>query len=341
MNARSVGSALLLSAAALASSSAAAHHSTAFYSSDTIELEGELVRIDWVNPHVRMVLKTTQAGGGEKLWRMESSAISPLARRGVTRELFKVGDRVKVAGHASTRDDAGFQLTNVLLPDGREASLWLDSPPRFGTAAAMIGSSDSIVDAASENRGIFRVWSVPRVNPVTPDEVANQPFTPAAIAARTSFDLTENFATRCGPEGVPRVMWSPLPWEFVDRGEAIVLRGEIYDTERTIHMTDAAALPGTPTSILGYSSGRWENGALVVTTTRVSWPYFDNIGTPQSEDVRIVERFSLSADQARLDFQATVTDSATLTAPAVVDGHWLAFGAELQRFDCQAPREGN
>lgn len=336
MDARSVGSALLLSVAALASSSATAHHSTAFYSSDTLELEGEIVRIDWVNPHVRMVLKTTQVGG-EKLWRMESSSISTLARRGVTRELFNVGDRVRVAGHASTRDDTGFQLTNVLLPDGREASLWQDSPPRFAVGA-MIRGSESIVDAASENHGIFRVWSMPLPISVTPEEVADQPFTAAAIAARASFDVNDNFATRCGPEGVPRVMWSPLPWEFVDRGDTIVLRGEIYDTERTIHMTGTAAPPGTPTSILGYSAGRWENGALVVTTTRVSWPYLDNIGSPQSEDVRIVERFSLSADQTRLDFQVTVTDPATLTAPAVVDGHWLALGAELQRFDCQAAR---
>ena len=338
MNAQSIGSALLLLAAALAPSTAAAHHSTAFYSPDTIELEGELVRIDWVNPHVRMQLKTTEPGGGERLWRMESSSISTLERRGVTRELFAVGDRVKVAGHASTRDDSGLQLTNVLLPDGREASLWLDSPPRFGTAATMIRRSDDVVDAARENRGIFRVWSVPRVNSVTADEIANQPFTPAAIAARASFDMNDNFATRCGPEGVPRVMWSPLPWEFVDRGETIVLRGEIYDTERTIHMTSAAAPPATPATILGYSSGRWENGVLVITTTRVSWPYFDNIGTPQSEDVRIVERLSLSADQTRLDFHVTVTDPATLTGSAVVEGYWLALGAELPRFDCQAGR---
>lgn len=330
-------SVLLLAATMLALPTAFAHHSTAFYSKDTLELEGELVRIDWINPHVRMVLKTTELGGAEKLWQMESSSISTLERRGVTRDLFNIGDRVRVAGHASTREDAGFQLTNMLLPDGREASLWLDAAPRFG-AAAMIRRGDQVVDAAAENRGIFRVWSVPRENTVTADELARQPFTPAAIAARTSFDLNDNFATRCGPEGMPRVMWSPLPWEFVDRGDAIVLRGEIYDTARTIRMTGAAAPPGTPATILGYSSGRWENGALVVTTTHVSWPYFDNIGTPQSEDVRIVERFSLSADQTQLDFHVTVSDPATLTAPAVIEGHWLALGAELPRFDCQAPR---
>jgi hypothetical protein len=338
MNIRWVGSAWLLAAGALMLPTAVAHHSTAFYAQETIELEGELVRVDWVNPHVRLVLETIEPGGAEKRWQMESSSISTLERRGVTRELFRVGDRIRVAGHVSTRDAAGFQLTNVLLPDGREASLWLDSAPHFTAAAAMIRRGDELVDAARENRGIFRVWSVPRVPAVTPDEISNQPFTPAAVAARAAFDLNDNFATRCGPEGMPRVMWSPLPWEFEDRGATIMLRGEIYDTERTIHMTSTTAPPGTTGSILGYSAGRWENGALVVTTTNVSWPYFDNIGTPQSAAVHIVERFSLSADQTRLDFHVTVTDSQTLTAPAVVDGHWLALGADMPRFDCQAPR---
>ncbi len=100
------------------------------------------------------------AGGSEKLWRMESSSISTLDRRGVTRELFNVGDRVKVAGHVSTRDASGFQLTNMLLPDGREASLWLDSPPRFGTAA-MILRSDNVVDAAQRAAASFACGACP------------------------------------------------------------------------------------------------------------------------------------------------------------------------------------
>ena len=331
-----VSLALLVTAAL--QNSAAAHHSTAFYSAETIELEGELVRIDWINPHVRMVLRTTAPEGGEKLWQMEASAVSALARRGVTRELFNVGDRVKIAAHPSTRRDSDLQLTNVLLPDGREASLWLDSPPRFASGNALITSTEQVVDAARENRGIFRLWSVPRPNPVTADEVSNQPFTRAAITARASFDVHDNFATRCEPEGMPRVMFGPLPYELVDRGDTILLRGEIFDIERTIHMNASEPPADASASIFGYSTGKWENGDLVVTTTHVSWPYYDNMGTPQSEDVKIVERYSLSDDQTQLDFHVTVTDPATLTAPAVIDGHWLALGGTLPRFDCQPPR---
>ena len=311
---------------------AAAHHSTAFYTNDFVELEGEFVRIDWYNPHVRFELRTLGPDGAEKLWQMEASAISALQRRGVTRDLFQVGDRVKIAAHPSSRRASELQLTNVLLPDGRQASLWLDSPPRFGNQ--VIGGSKSVVDAARENRGFFRVWSVPR--PIPAKTTAT--FTPAAIAARESFDLFDNFATRCGPQGMPAVMFGPLPFELVDRGATILLRGEIYDTERTIHMGRSEPPADEPTSILGYSVGKWEDGALVVTTTRIDWPYFDNAGTPQSERVEIVERFALGADQTRLDFHITINDPVTLTAPAVVEGHWRALGATLAPFDCRAPR---
>ena len=133
-------------------------------------------------------------------------------------------------------------------------------------------------------------------------------------------------------------MIAPLPVEFVDRGNEIQVRAEVYDTVRTIHMDRSAPPAGTAASILGYSVGKWDNGALVVKTTLVDWPFFDSIGTPQSKNVAIEERYTLSADQTRLDFHVTITDAANLIGPAVVDSHWLALGAALQRFDCQAPR---
>jgi hypothetical protein len=94
-----------------------------------------------------------------------------------------------------------------------------------------------------------------------------------------------------------------------------------------------------PASRLGYSVGRWENEQLVVTTPRVNWPYFDNIGTPQTEAVEILERFTLSDDQSRLDFEVTITDPATITSPAVLKGHWLARGDTILRYECQASNE--
>jgi hypothetical protein len=147
--------------------------------------------------------------------------------------------------------------------------------------------------------------------------------------------LLDNFAIRCEPEGMPRIMVNPHPFEFIDRGSEIILRTELYDIERIIHMDQSTVPPDAPTSRLGYSVGAWgEGGDLVVRTSKIDWPYFDNIGTPQSAALEILERFSLSDDQTRLDFEITMTDPATFTRPAVVRGYWLALGETILEYDC-------
>lgn len=320
---------------------AAAHHSLALYSNEIIVLEGEIVDIAWQNPHVMLELRTTGADGHLQTWRMEGGSLATLQRSGVTRDIVHVGDRVKVAGRESRGEPFVLGVTNMLLPDGREAQLLTGAPARFNTGAdRLIRGADRVVaNARQENRGIFRVWSVPSPNPVGAAVLQALPFTAAAVGARKSFDLLDNFATRCEPEGMPRLMFNPHPFEFIDRGTTIALRAELYDTERTIHM-NVAAPSGEPNFRLGYSVGRWDGNELVVTTTHVSWPFFDNIGSPQSPAVEIVERFGVNDDQTELTFRVTVTEPATFTAPAVVGGRWLALGDTISRYDCQVqPRQ--
>jgi hypothetical protein len=155
---------------------------------------------------------------------------------------------------------------------------------------------------------------------------------------RKSFDLFA-FSRRCEPEGMPRIMHTNVfPRELIDRGSEIVLRTELFDTQRTIHMDRSAPPPGEQPSRLGYSVGAWEGGQLVVKTTLVNWPYFDAIGTPQSDTVEITERFAVSEDQSRLNFEMTVVDPATFKAPAAIRIQWAPFAGSIQRYDCQAER---
>jgi hypothetical protein len=116
----------------------------------------------------------------------------------------------------------------------------------------------------------------------------------------------------------------------------ILLRTELYDIERIIHMDRSAPPPNEAPSRLGYSVGAWENRTLVVKTSRINWPYFDTIGTRQSPGIEVVERFELSPDQSRIDVTMTITDPNTFTRPAVLKGYWLALGDKLLRYDCQA-----
>ena len=111
---------------------------------------------------------------------------------------------------------------------------------------------------------------------------------------------------------------------------------EEYDIVRTIHM-NAEQPDGEPSaSPLGYSVGRWEEETLVVQTTRINWPYFDDSGIPQSESVEILERFTLSEGDRRLEYEITVTDPEAFTEPVIGISAWAwVAGQEVQPYNCE------
>ncbi|HEY5622759.1 MAG TPA: DUF6152 family protein [Gammaproteobacteria bacterium] len=312
----------------LALAPASAHHSVAYYGDEYVELAGRIVEVNWRNPHVGMTLEVVNDRGITETWGMEGNSIYNLRRQGVTPDLFPAGQEVIVRGQMSTREDRMLLMDTIYMPDGREFILW--------DLTGRVAVDETVVDAAAENRGIFRVWSVPRANILAYlDQLVDQPFTERAIASRADWNPLDNYATRCEQEGMPRIMVNPHPFEFIDRGATITLRTELYDIERTIHMDRDAPSADTPWTPHGYSVGRWDGEDLVVTTTRVNWPYFDNHGTRQTEDVMIQERFGLSEDQSRLNFTVTVTDPETFSEPAVLSGYWEALGESIPSYDCQ------
>ncbi len=162
------------------------------------------------------------------------------------------------------------------------------------------------------------------------------PYTPGALAARDDYDpVTDDTALRCIPQGMPGIMDNPFPMEIVEQDGDIVLRMEEWDVVRTIHMGGDEDFDSHPATPHGYSVGRWENGSLVITTKQIDWPYFDDIGTPQSQAIETVERFTLSADESRLDYELTVTDLAMFTAPFTLNGYWTWVpGEELKPYNC-------
>ena len=312
-----------------------AHHSVAGYVDEITEAVGELLALEWRNPHIRIAVKTMNTNGEEEIRIMHGNSIYNLQRQGITQDLFTIGERVRVAGRRSSRDELDFLATNILFTDGREVLLW-PTQPRW--SEEILGGRDLLAERGlnGDGEGIFRVWSVPRG--CARRVVTHLPFQESAIAARESWDMFDNFATRCEPEGMPRIMTNPHPFEFIDHRDQITLRTEFYDIERTIHLNRSESPPNEPASRLGYSVGEWQEGTLVVRTSRINWPFFDTIGTPQSEAVEIVERFTVSNDQSRLDFQITVTDSQTFTEPATIEGYWLALGDSIPVYDCQTDR---
>ncbi|MFL2547260.1 MAG: DUF6152 family protein [Candidatus Rariloculaceae bacterium] len=318
-------------------SGALAHHSNAEYDQSMLhEIEGEIVSARWRNPHIAFEVATIDENGAEVIWDLEALAVSALNRRGVTGEQLRVGERVRVAGFTSSHREQHMHAEHVLLPGDVELLTGFSREPHW--TGTTIGTESGVLDpvevAAAQGDGIFRVWSRDArtwyFHP--PDQY---PVTAAAAAQAAGWnDLEDNPVLRCEPPGMPPLMGNPYPMEFIDRGDIIEVRFEEFDAVREIHLA-GGSLAAQPATHMGYSTGRWEDNTLVVTTTRISWPHFNRLGIRQTEAVEVQERFELTDSDETILYELTVTDPATLTEPYVWNGRWIwRPGEVVDRYDC-------
>jgi hypothetical protein len=314
-----------------------AHHSRTEYAEEVIERVGELVDVIWRNPHAGLVVTVTNDQGEEEDWRIETFGSPNLfSRMGVEREYFTIGEQVKISGQASTRRDLYMLGTNVLMESGLEVILSATVGPLWSdryVGGLEYSDRDLSVTAraASENRGIFRNWSIAgRRIGVT----RNFPYTEEARAAMDVWDPITAPVAQCLTPGMPGPMYQPLSLDFVDEGATITINVEYFGIQRTVHMDDAENPAAQPPSPLGYSVGRWEGDTLVVETTRINYPYFNSGGAPQSENVHVVERFAVSDDQGELDVSMTINDPVTFTEPATAGRLYVALGEPYLPLDC-------
>jgi len=307
-----------------------AHHSTAEYDSATfVEAQGEVTKVLWQNPHVRLEISTERFDGVAQLWLLEGQNPGDLDRARIPRDVIKVGDTVTFAGNPSTRRERRMYVTNVLLPDRTEIALRANAQPRW-SPDRFLSHLQAAIDperaAADRGDGIFRVW-LP-IAAKTPDWAADPPLTETARAAWLTYDaIRDDPVVDCTPPGMPQVITRSGRYaiRFVRAGDDIVLENEYRDIDRTIHMTAATETAGgrAPTP-LGWSTGKWDGAALVVTTTDIDWPYFQLYGlegVPQSREMTIVERFTPSADGRELGYDVSATDPRTFTRTVTAEGY--------------------
>ena len=323
---------------ALGLAQASAHHGAALYFDlDNIAtVRGEVLSVAWRNPHVMFEVRRTDDGGANEVWEIESSSANALLRVGVAPDVVAVGDHVTFTGALSRHGLPAMAGHVMTLEDGTDVPVWPRPAMRLGQQVRPAPISSAAAEASrSTAQGIFRVWSRPDLRGLFL-EAEQLPFTPAALAAQAAWNpLEEDPALDCIPRGMPSLMNNPLPVEFVDQGESILMRLEEWDAQRTIHLADAQDPASQPPTPLGYSVGRWEGRTLVVTTTRISDPYFDDRGAPQSASAVIVERFTLSEDETRLDYESVHTDPLYFSEPARLASYWdWVPGEQVRRFGC-------
>ena len=90
----------LAALASFASPPLSAHHSRAMYDTDVlISVEGVVTDVQWKNPHMWITLDVPGANGAVESWGFEGSGSAAMVASGISPQILKVGNRVKIIAH--------------------------------------------------------------------------------------------------------------------------------------------------------------------------------------------------------------------------------------------------
>jgi hypothetical protein len=121
---------------------------------------------------------------------------------------------------------------------------------------------------------------------------------------------------KCLPPGVPRLMFTPQPFEIVQEPGRIIF---IYEggahVWRFVWM-DGRSHPREPNpSWMGDSIGHWEGGTLVVDGVGFNdKTWLDDAGHPHTEQLHVIERYTRISPSA-MKYQVTIDDPGAYSKP--------------------------
>ena len=126
--------------------------------------------------------------------------------------------------------------------------------------------------------------------------------------------LARDPAVKCYMPGIPRAVYMPFPFQFVQTPAAILVAYEFASTSRVIHLDR----PGTEAPLpswMGHSLGRWDGDSLVVEVTdQVPDTWLDAAGNFHSEALKVTERYTRTGPDT-MRYEATLEDPQVLSRP--------------------------
>ncbi|HEX7236496.1 MAG TPA: DUF6152 family protein [Gammaproteobacteria bacterium] len=326
----SAGSALLC---ASLPGAASAHHSFAavFEMNKVTEIEGRVTEVHWVNPHITI---DVAASNGES-WVVEAGPVNLLTRMGIEKNMIASGSTIKVRGNPGRRDAHLLWVSNILLADGTELLAAPGAQAYWGNKT--VGDATNFFVAGDlklpdgSARSFFRVWS-PLIS-AFPRPRGPAKLTAEGQRAQARYETGKQVVGDCEVPGMPYAMMSPYPMEIVDKGSELAIRGEAYDLTRTVYLEAPAG--SRPAALQGTSVGRFSGDELVIETSGIDYHSYGDLGPAESKESHVVERFKLSADGTKLDYEITITDPVMLAEPWVWGGSFVyREGADLKPWSC-------
>jgi len=204
------------------------------------------------------------------------------------------------------------------LDDSGDPTLLLQALPRPGLIRAPAGSAPPSPDP----RNFEGVWWATGYNYlIGPAPGIEPPLKPEymeilkrRIRNNNAGNPETDSSTQCFPHGMPRVMESPYPIQFVQTpGRVTILHESGHEVQRFYLNKKQPAHPQI--TYLGHSVAHWEGDTLVVDTIGIKAGVIDAEGSMHSDKEHVVERFHKIDGGRQLEMDTTVEDPVTLERP--------------------------
>ncbi len=97
------------------------HHSfTAEYDgTKPVKVTGTVTKVEWTNPHIWFYVDVKDENGNVTSWAFSAAPPGVLQRRGITKDVLKIGDVVKVDGFRARDGSNNASGGTVTFADGR------------------------------------------------------------------------------------------------------------------------------------------------------------------------------------------------------------------------------
>ena len=156
------------------------------------------------------------------------------------------------------------------------------------------------------------------------------------VGPRAVPGVENNPELRCEPDGPPKLLNLPNPFEIVQIPGRVLMFFELGHIWRTV-WTDGRPLPKDPDpTYLGYSVGKWEGDTFVVDTIGFNDKLWDDsFGNPRSDQTHLTERYR-RLNHDTLELQIIIDDRKAYTKSWVSPPklHKLEPGWEIAEWFC-------
>lgn len=302
-----------------------AHHGTGgqFDQSQSLEVSGVVTKIRFVNPHSYVYFDVTNEDGGVDSWRCEMRAATVLKRSGWSADMFKPGTRIHIDGVPARREPHGCYVNEISLDDGEVIQRYQQLGSGDGPNVA-----DRVARLENGKPNLGGDWAAPQRLP-SEQEVRDIALgrrvrgggsryeqTQAGIDASAGYVREDNPRFHCQATNIL------FDWTFdqhinriTQNADTITLTYGFMDIERTIHMNMDEHPDSVRPTRAGHSIGSWDGDTLVVDTVGFSEGYLNTrSGVKHSEQLHVVERFTMDPEEGSLTRNYIVDDAGYLLA---------------------------